>query len=65
MAYKKKKYKKNKKSIGYKSRLYIVSAIVFCLLGFLVFRLAWVMIVSGRSLEAKANSEWQKEVQLQ
>ena len=62
MAYKKKKYKKNKKSIGYKSRLYIVSAIVFCLLGFLVFRLAWVMIVSGRSLEAKANSEWQKEV---
>ena len=62
MTYKKKKYKKNKKSIGYKSRLYIVSAIVFCLLGFLVFRLAWVMIVSGRSLEAKANSEWQKEV---
>ncbi|WP_294389123.1 stage V sporulation protein D [uncultured Clostridium sp.] len=62
MAYKKKKYKKNKKSIGYKSRLYIVSAIVFCLLGFLVLRLAWVMIVSGRSLEAKANSEWQKEV---
>lgn len=62
MAYKKKKYKKNKKSIGYKSRLYIVSAIVFCLLGFLVSRLAWVMIVSGRSLEAKANSEWQKEV---
>ena len=62
MTYKKKKYKKNKKSIGYKSRLYIVSAIVFCLLGFLVLRLAWVMIVSGRSLEAKANSEWQKEV---
>ena len=62
MVYKKKKYKKNKKPIGYKSRLYIVSVIVFCLLGFLVLRLAWVMIVSGRSLEAKANSEWQKEV---
>ncbi|WP_294133389.1 stage V sporulation protein D [uncultured Clostridium sp.] len=62
MVYKKKKYKKNKKPIGYKGRLYIVSVIVFCLLGFLVLRLAWVMIVSGRSLEAKANSEWQKEV---
>ena len=62
MVYKKKKYKKNKKPIGYKSRLYIVSVIVFCLLGFLVLRLAWVMIVSGRSLEARANSEWQKEV---
>lgn len=62
MAYKKKKYKKSKKSIGYRSRLYIVSIIVFCLLGFLVLRLAWVMLVSGRALEAKANSEWQKEV---
>ena len=62
MAYKKKKYKKNKKSIGYKSRLYIVSAIVFCLLGFLILRLGWLMIVGGRSLEAKANSEWQKEI---
>ena len=62
MAYKKKKYKKNKKSIGYKSRLYIVSVIVFCLLGFLILRLGWLMIVGGRSLEAKANSEWQKEI---
>ncbi len=62
MAYKKKTYKKSKKSIGYRSRLYIVSIIVFCLLGFLVLRLAWVMLVSGRALEAKANSEWQKEV---
>ena len=62
MAYKKKKYKKNKKIIGYKSRLYIVSIIVFCLLGFLVLRLAWLTLVSGRALEAKANSEWQKEI---
>ena len=62
MAYKKKKYKKNKKTIGYKSRLYIVSIIVFCLLGFLVLRLAWLTLVSGRALEAKANSEWQKEI---
>ena len=62
MAYKKKKYKKNKKVIGYKSRLYIVSIIVFCLLGFLVLRLAWLTLVSGRALEAKANSEWQKEI---
>lgn len=62
MAYKKKKYKKNKKKIGYKSRLYIVSIIVFCLLGFLVLRLAWLTLVSGRALEAKANSEWQKEI---
>ena len=62
MAYKKKKYKKNKKIIGYKSRLYIVSIIVFCLLGFLVVRLAWLTLVSGRALEAKANSEWQKEI---
>ena len=60
--YKKKKYKKNKKTIGYKSRLYIVSIIVFCLLGFLVLRLAWLTLVSGRALEAKANSEWQKEI---
>ena len=62
MAYKKKKYKKNKKAIGYKGRLYIVSVIVFCLLGFLILRLAWLILVSGRSLEAKANSEWQKEI---
>ena len=62
MAYKKKKYKKNKRIIGYKSRLYIVSIIVFCLLGFLVLRLAWLTLVSGRALEAKANSEWQKEI---
>ena len=62
MAYKKKKYKKNKKAIGYKGRLYIVSVIVFCLLGFLILRLAGLMLVSGRSLEAKANSEWQKEI---
>lgn len=62
MAYKKKKYKKNQKTIGYKSRLYIVSIIVFCLLGFLVLRLAWLTLVSGRELEAKANSEWQKEI---
>lgn len=62
MAYKKKKYKKNKKIIGYKSRLYIVSIIVFCLLGFLVLRLAWLTLVSGRALDAKANSEWQKEI---
>ena len=62
MAYKKKKYKKNKKIIGCKSRLYIVSIIVFCLLGFLVLRLAWLTLVSGRALEAKANSEWQKEI---
>ena len=62
MAYKKKKYKKKKKIIGYKSRLYIVSIIVFCLLGFLVLRLAWLTLVSGRALEAKANSEWQKEI---
>ena len=62
MAYKKKKYKKKKKTIGYKSRLYIVSIIVFCLLAFLVLRLAWLTLVSGRALEAKANSEWQKEI---
>lgn len=62
MAYKKKKYKKNKKIIGYKSRLYIVSIIIFCLLAFLILRLAWLTLVSGRALEAKANSEWQKEI---
>ena len=62
MAYKKKKYKRNKKTIGYKSRLYIVSIIIFCLLAFLVLRLAWLTLVSGRALEAKANSEWQKEI---
>ena len=62
MAYKKKKYKKNKKIIGYKSRLYIVSIIIFCLLGFLVLRLAWLTLVRGRELEAKANSEWQREI---
>ena len=62
MAYKKKKYKKKKKTIGYKSRLYIVSIIVFCLLAFLVLRLARLTLVSGRALEAKANSEWQKEI---
>ena len=62
MAYKKKKYKSNKKTIGYKSRLYIVSIIIFCLLAFLVLRLAWLTLVSGRALEAKANSEWQKEI---
>ncbi|MDU2490867.1 MAG: stage V sporulation protein D [Clostridium celatum] len=62
MAYKKKKYKKKKKTIGYKTRLYIVSIIVFCLLAFLVLRLAWLTLVSGRALEAKANSEWQKEI---
>ena len=62
MAYKKKTYKKNKKIIGYKSRLYIVSIIVFCLLGFLVLRLIWLTLVSGRALEAKANSEWQREI---
>lgn len=62
MAYKKKKYKRNKKTIGYKSRLYIVSIIIFCLVAFLVLRLAWLTLVSGRALEAKANSEWQKEI---
>ena len=62
MEYKNKKYKKKKKTIGYKSRLYIVSIIVFCLLAFLVLRLVWLTLVSGRALEAKANSEWQKEI---
>ena len=62
MAYKKKKYKKNKKKVGYKSRLYIVSVFVFILLAFLVLRLAWLTLVGGRELEAKANSEWQKEI---
>lgn len=62
MVYKKKKYKKNKKTIGYKSRLYIVFIGVFCLLGFLIIRLAWLTLVSGRELEAKANSEWQREI---
>lgn len=62
MAYKKKKYKKNKKTVGYKSRLSIVSILVFSALAFLVLRLAWLTLVSGRELEAKANSEWQKEI---
>lgn len=62
MARKKKKYRKTKSTIGYKQRLYIVSIIIFCLLGFLIIRLAWITLVSGRELEAKANSEWQKEI---
>ena len=62
MVNKKKKKKKDKKSLGYKQRLNLVYSIVFCLLGFLVIRLGWLMLVSGRALEAKANSEWQKEI---
>ena len=62
MTYKKKKYKKKKKTVGYKSRLFIVSVLVFSLLAFLILRLAWLTLVSGRELEAKANSEWQKEI---
>lgn len=62
MTYKKKKYKKKKKTVGYKSRLFIVSVLVFSLLAFLILRLAWLTLVSGRELEARANSEWQKEI---
>lgn len=62
MARKKKKYRRTKSTIGYKQRLYVVSIIIFCLLGFLIIRLAWITLVSGRELEAKANSEWQKEI---
>ena len=62
MVNKKKKKKKDKKSLGYKQRLNLVYSIVFCLLGFLVIRLGWLMLVSGRALEAKANSEWQREI---
>lgn len=62
MAQKKKKYRKPKSAVGYKQRLYIVSIIIFCLLAFLIIRLAWITLVSGRELEAKANSEWQKEI---
>ena len=61
MAHKKKKYK-SKKTKGYGDRVSIVSGIVFCLLGFLVIRLAWRMLIEGRELEAKANAEWQKEI---
>ena len=61
MAHKKKKYK-SKKAKGYGDRVSIVSGIVFCLLGFLVIRLAWRMLIEGRELEAKANAEWQKEI---
>lgn len=62
MAQKKKKNRKPKSAVGYKQRLYIVSIIIFCLLAFLIIRLAWITLVSGRELEAKANSEWQKEI---
>ena len=62
MVNKKKKKKKDKKSLGYKQRLNLVYSIVFCWLGFLVIRLGWLMWVSGRGLEAKANSEWQREI---
>lgn len=62
MAYKKRKNPKSKNEISYRQRLYIVSVSVFCLLAFLILRLAWLTLVSGRELEAKANSEWQKEI---
>lgn len=62
MVYKKKKKKKDKKPLGYKQRVNIVYSFVFCLLGLLVVRLAWLTLISGRALEAKANSEWQREI---
>lgn len=62
MAHKKKKYKKPKSAVGYKQRLYIISIVIFCLLAFLILRLIWITLISGRELEAKANSEWQKEI---
>ena len=62
MVSKKKIKNNNKKTLNYKQRVSLVYLIVFCLLGLLVARLVWLTLVKGRYLEAKANTEWQKEI---
>ena len=62
MVSKKKIKNNNKKTLNYKQRVSLVYLIVFCLVGLLVARLGWLTLVKGRYLEAKANTEWQKEI---
>lgn len=62
MVSKKKIKNNNKKTLNYKQRVSLVYLIVFCLVGLLVTRLGWLTLVKGRYLEAKANTEWQKEI---
>lgn len=58
----KKRSKKNKQPIKYSGRVYIVLSIVFMLFIYLIVRLIIVTVFQGRELQAKANSEWKKEI---